>query len=97
MYIKAFNQKKILFPDLKLMNDIRTRVKRIIANQLEVEEDMLTDEATLFKDLGADSIDTVELVIAFEVEFDIEISEEDAEKLFSLKDIYTYVESRIVK
>ena len=79
------------------MNDIKTRVKRIIANQLEVEEEMLSDEATLFKDLGADSIDTVELVIAFEVEFDIEIPEEEAEKLYSLKDIYSFVESRVAK
>jgi acyl carrier protein len=79
------------------MNEIKTRVKRIIANQLEVEEEMLSDEANLFKDLGADSIDTVELVIAFEVEFDIEIPEEEAEKLFSLNDIYLYVESRIKK
>jgi len=79
------------------MNDIKIRVKRIISNQLEVEEEMLSDDATLFKDLGADSIDTVELVIAFEVEFDIEIPEEDADKLYSLKDIYTYVESRITK
>ena len=77
------------------MNDIKSRVNRIIANQLEIEEDKLSDEASLFKDLGADSIDTVELVIAFEVEFDIEISEEDADKLKSLKDIYSYIESRI--
>ena len=79
------------------MNDIKTRVKRIISNQLEVEEEMLSDEATLFKDLGADSIDTVELVIAFEVEFDIEIPEEDAEKLYSLRDIYLYIESKTTK
>lgn len=84
-------------PGLIFMNDIRSRVKRIIANQLEIEEDKLSDEASLFKDLGADSIDTVELVIAFEVEFDIEISEEDAEKLNSLKDIYNYIEARIKK
>ena len=79
------------------MNDVKSRVNRIIANQLEIEEDKLSDEASLFKDLGADSIDTVELVIAFEVEFDIEISEEDTEKLYSLKDIYSYIESKIKK
>jgi acyl carrier protein len=77
------------------MDDIKSRVKRIIANQLEIEVEKLSDEASLFKDLGADSIDTVELVIAFEVEFDIEIPEEDAEKLNNLKDIYTYIESKI--
>lgn len=77
------------------MDDIKSRVKRIIANQLEIEEEKLSDEASLFKDLGADSIDTVELVIAFEVEFDIEIPEEDAEKLNNLKGIYAYIESKI--
>jgi acyl carrier protein len=77
------------------MNDIKSRVKSIIANQLEIEEGKLSDEASLFKDLGADSIDTVELVIAFEVEFDIEIPEEDAKKLNNLKDIYSYIESKI--
>lgn len=79
------------------MNDIKSRVKRIISNQLEIEEDKLTDEASLFKDLGADSIDTVELVIAFEVEFDIEISEENAETLNSLQDIYSFIEANIKK
>ena len=53
------------------MNDIAARVKRIIANQLEINIEKLSDDASLFVDLGADSIDTVELVIAFEVEFDI--------------------------
>lgn len=77
------------------MDDIKDRVKRIIANQLEVEEDKLSDGASLFEDLGADSIDTVELIIAFEVEFDIEIPEEEAEKLFMLNDIFNYIEKKI--
>ena len=78
------------------MNDIKKRIKRIISNQLEVGEEMLSDDATLFKDLGADSIDTVELVIAFEVEFDIEIPEEEAEKLILLSDIHKYIEKKIL-
>ena len=78
------------------MSDIKNRVKRIIANHLELEADMLTDDAT-FKDFGADSIEVVELIIAFEVEFDIEIPETDAEKLYSLKDIYTYIENTVSK
>ena len=78
------------------MSDVKDRVKRIIANQLELEADMLSDDAT-FKDFGADSIEIVELIIAFEVEFDIEIPEKDAEKLNSLKDIYTYIENIISK
>lgn len=79
------------------MNDIIAGVNRIIASQLEIEEDKLSPDASLFEDLGADSIDTVELVIAFEVEFDMEIPENDTEKLYKLKDIYSYIESRIAK
>ena len=76
------------------MDDIKERVKRIIANQLEVEEEKLTDNVSLFEDLGADSIDTVELIIAFEVEFDIEIPDSEAESLFTLNDIYKYIEKK---
>lgn len=76
------------------MDDIKDRVKRIIANQLEVEEEQLSDNVSLFEDLGADSIDTVELIIAFEVEFDIEIPDEEAESLFTLNDIYKYVQKK---
>ncbi len=76
------------------MDNIKDRVRRIIANQLEVEEDQLSDNVSLFEDLGADSIDTVELIIAFEVEFDIEIPDEEAESLFTLNDIYKYVQKK---
>ncbi len=76
------------------MDDIKDRVKRIIANQLEVEADKLSDNVSLFEDLGADSIDTVELIIAFEVEFDVEIPEEEAETLFTLNDIYNYIQKK---
>ena len=78
------------------MSDVKDRVKRIISSHLEFEADMLSDEAT-FKDLGADSIEIVELILGFEVEFDIEIPEKDAEKLISLKDLYTYIENKISK
>jgi acyl carrier protein len=78
------------------MSDVKNRVKRIIASHLELETDMLNDDAT-FKDFGADSIEIVELILAFEVEFGIEIPERDAEKLNSLKDIYTYIENAISK
>ena len=78
------------------MSDVENRVKRIIANHLELEADMLSDDAT-FKDFGADSIEIVELILGFEVEFDIEIPEKDAEKLNSLKEIYTYIEDKISK
>ena len=87
---------KFINSEAKTMSDVKNRVKRIITNQLEFDADILADDAT-FKDLGADSIEIVELIIAFEVEFDIEIPEKDAEKLHSLKDIYTYIENTISK
>jgi len=78
------------------MSDVKSRVKQIVADHLELEADMLSDDAT-FKDFGADSIEIVELILAFEVEFDIEIPESDAEKLNSLNDISVYIENAISK
>ncbi len=79
------------------MNDTSARVKKIIANQLEINADKLSDDALLLADLGADSIDTVELVIAFEVEFGIEIPEDDAVNLNSIRDICMYVDKKTEK
>ena len=62
------------------MSSINDRIKQIVAEQLGVDEDQVTNEASFMDDLGADSLDTVELVMALEEEFDIEISDEDAEK-----------------
>jgi len=77
------------------MDDTALRVKKIIANQLEINVDKLSDDASLFADLGADSIDTVELVIAFEVEFGIEIPEDDAVRLNTVKEICSYISTRL--
>ena len=63
------------------MSDIAKRVKEIVAEQLGVEEALVVPEASFMDDLGADSLDTVELVMALEEEFDIEIPDEDAEKI----------------
>ncbi len=79
------------------MNDTATRVKKIIANQLEINADKLSDDASLLDDLGADSIDTVELVIAFEVEFGIEIPEDEAVTLNTIGDICRYVDKKTVE
>ncbi len=67
------------------------RIKQIVAEQLGVDEDQVTKEASFMDDLGADSLDTVELVMALEEEFDIEISDEDAEKIQTVQNAIDYV------
>jgi len=73
---------------------IEDRVKDIIVDQLGVNADQVTPEAKFVEDLGADSLDTVELVMAFEEEFDIEVPDEEAEKLQSVGDVITYITSQ---
>jgi acyl carrier protein len=73
------------------MSDIAKRVKEIVAEQLGVEESLVVPEASFMDDLGADSLDTVELVMALEEEFDIEIPDEDAEKIQSVNDAIEYI------
>ena len=76
------------------MADIEAKVKDIIVNELGVEAEKVTREASFVDDLGADSLDTVELVMAFEEEFGIEIPDEDAEKLQTVGDAVQYIETR---
>ena len=73
---------------------IEARVKDIIVDQLGVNADQVTTEAKFVEDLGADSLDTVELVMAFEEEFDIEVPDEEAEKLHAVGDVVTYITSQ---
>jgi acyl carrier protein len=73
------------------MASIEEKVKQIVAEQLGVDEDQVTGDAAFMDDLGADSLDTVELVMALEEEFDIEISDEDAEKIATVQDAITYI------
>jgi acyl carrier protein len=73
------------------MASIAERIKQIVAEQLGVDEDQVTAEASFMDDLGADSLDTVELVMALEEEFDIEISDEDAEKIQTVQDAIDYI------
>ncbi len=74
------------------MSDIKDKVKDIIVEQLGVNAEQVTPEAKFIEDLGADSLDTVELVMAFEEEFNIEVPDEDAEKLTTVGHVYEYVE-----
>ncbi len=73
------------------MASIEERVKQIIAEQLGVDEEQVADNASFMDDLGADSLDTVELVMALEEEFDVEISDEDAEKIQTVKNAIDYI------
>ncbi|MDT7871453.1 acyl carrier protein [Thermocrinis sp.] len=75
--------------------DLETRVKEIIADQLGVEIEKLRDDANFVQDLGADSLDVVELVMAFEEEFGIEIPDEDAEKIRTVGDVINYLKERV--
>lgn len=75
-----------------LMSDnIKDQVKEIIVEQLGVDPDKLTDDAKFIEDLGADSLDTVELVMTFEEKFGVEVPDEDAEKLKSVADVVAYI------
>ena len=73
------------------MSDTADRVKKIVVEHLGVDEDKVVDNASFIDDLGADSLDTVELVMAFEEEFGIEIPDDAAEKIVTLKDAVTYL------
>ncbi|TKJ33901.1 acyl carrier protein [bacterium (candidate division B38) B3_B38] len=74
---------------------IEEKVKSIIINQLGVDEGEITPEASFIDDLGADSLDTVELVMAFEDTFKVDIPDEDAEKIIRVKDAIDYLKSRV--
>ena len=76
-----------------MASDIESKVRDKIAEQLGVSADEVTPEASFIEDLGADSLDIVELVMALEEEFNIEISDEDAEKIRTVKDVVGYIES----
>ncbi len=76
------------------MADIESRVRDIIVNELGVEPTKVTSEASFVEDLGADSLDTVELVMAFEEEFGIEIPDEDAEKMETVGDAVKYLQAK---
>ncbi|MDA0999255.1 MAG: acyl carrier protein [bacterium] len=76
------------------MSDIAEQVKDIIVEQLSVDRVKVVPEASFINDLGADSLDTVELVMAFEEKFGLEIPDEDAEKITSVRDAISYIEGK---
>ena len=76
------------------MSDVAERVKKIVVEHLGVDAEKVTEEASFIDDLGADSLDTVELVMAFEDEFGVEIPDDAAEKITTVKDAIDYIEKQ---
>lgn len=76
------------------MASVAERVKELVVEQLDVSAEQVTDDASFTDDLGADSLDTVELVMAFEEEFDLEIPDEDAEKITTVGEAIKYLEEK---
>ena len=72
----------------------KNKIKKIVADHLGIEEEKVTEEASFIDDLGADSLDTVELVMAFEEEFGSEISDSEAEKILTVGDAIKFIESK---
>ncbi|MBI5038552.1 MAG: acyl carrier protein [Nitrospirae bacterium] len=77
------------------MVPVDEKVKKIVAEQLGVDEEEVTSEASFVDDLGADSLDTVELVMAFEEEFGIEIPDDDAEKIITVQNSIDYIKEKV--
>ena len=77
------------------MSDTTDRVKKIVVEHLGVEEDKVSEGASFIDDLGADSLDTVELVMAFEEEFGIEIPDDAAEKIATVKDAIAFIDANV--
>ncbi len=80
-----------------MSDNIQEKVKDIIVDRLSVTPDKVTPEAKFMDDLGADSLDTVELVMAFEEEFGLEVPDEDSEKLQTVGDVIKYIEANATK
>ena len=74
---------------------LEEKIKKIIAEQLGVEEEDITPDSSFVEDLGADSLDTVELVMRFEEEFGIEIPDEDAEKILTVQNVVDYIKEKV--
>jgi len=77
------------------MADVDAKVKEIIAEQLNIDEEEVKPEASFIDDLGADSLDTVELIMAFEEEFDLEIPDEEAEKIKTVQDAVEHIKKHV--
>ena len=77
-----------------MSDEIKGKIKKIVADHLGIEEEKVTEEASFIDDLGADSLDTVELVMAFEEKFNIEIPDDAAETILTVQDAINFIESK---
>ena len=77
-----------------MSDDVSSKVKKIVADHLGIDEAKVTEESSFIDDLGADSLDTVELVMAFEEAFDVEIPDEKAEKILTVGDAISHLENK---
>ena len=84
-----YNKKRI-----NMSEDVSSKVKKIVADHLGIDESKVTEESSFIDDLGADSLDTVELVMAFEEEFGSEISDSEAEKILTVGDAVKFIEGK---
>ena len=89
--IKPLNLKK---KRINMSEDVSSKVKKIVADHLGIDEAKVTEESSFIDDLGADSLDTVELVMAFEEEFGSEISDSEAEKILTVGDAVKFIEGK---
>ena len=89
LFIKKKTKQRI-----KMAEEISSKVKKIVADHLGIDEAKVTEEASFIDDLGADSLDTVELVMAFEEEFGSEISDSEAEKILTVGDAIKFIENK---
>jgi acyl carrier protein len=87
----------LIYEETLVMSNVESRVRKIVAEQLGVKEEELRNDASFVDDLGADSLDTVELVMALEEEFETEIPDEKAEKIMTIQQAIDYIGSNIDK
>ena len=83
--------------DMQNMSTVQERVRKIVVEQLGIKDDELSNDASFVDDLGADSLDTVELVMALEEEFETEIPDEKAEKITTIQEAINYIEANLNK
>ena len=92
--LSNLTNKNFITKRINMSEDVSSKVKKIVADHLGIDESKVTEESSFIDDLGADSLDTVELVMAFEEEFGSEISDSEAEKILTVGDAVKFIEGK---